>query len=136
MRKYKRDHPRLARSLPVKLEPPAGDAIYAETHNISRGGMQIGCDRIVVHIVFPQFEDAHSAPAQGATQSDDFGVHLTLPASEPTPGVIEGRCQPVFAQQIAEGRYRIGCKFTSLAPEANELLEDYIDECLELGIKC
>ncbi len=125
MQKYKRNYPRINKRVPVLLRPPAGDALYSETQNLSRGGFQIDCDRVLVTTLCPNFDD-ESTDIEG----EQIKVELTLSAAAAKNRIVAVYCKPVFAQRASTNAYRLGCEFTTVDNHSMDELADFIDECL------
>lgn len=121
MSHYKRDHPRTAAELLVRIHIADGEVNHATTANLSRAGFQIAADPQTVGLLFP----ASQQPVPRERVEVHTEVHL--PGRHGESLVVEARCAAVFARRIAAAQYRIGFQFMSIEPEVEELLGAFID---------
>jgi len=121
MSDYKRDHPRAVAELQVRIHLVDGQVIHATTVNLSRAGFQVAADPQTVGLLFP------ASPQPVPRQRIEVQVELQLPGRQREPSVVEAGGTAVFARRIAASQYRVGFQFTSIGPEAEELLGAFID---------
>jgi len=122
VRRYKRDHPRVAANLPVELTMPGGDTIHALTVNVSPAGVQLACDRVTARAFFPGGQQAMPA------RKLEIDARLRFPESSGMPAIIEARCAAVFARRVKENEYRLGLQFLGFEGDGHRTLERFLED--------
>lgn len=111
----RRLYPRYAVQWPVEVFIPdhaAGASFDARLRNLSRGGVQIDCDRALVESLLAQ-HGTHPLCELCIVHPDE-------------PGAVEARCRLVVNRRIAQDSYQLGLKFLQLSPDSTALLERYL----------
>ncbi|MDH3314273.1 MAG: PilZ domain-containing protein [Gammaproteobacteria bacterium] len=127
MSEYKRDHPRIKKSLPVEVIAPGDRTLFATTYDVSKRGVQLLCDGITVREIFGG--PGLSRPTKPPTVL----LKLRLGNSGREPEQIEAECRAVFSRRVSEQEYRVGLQIHSLPESSRMALDSFVDECLELN---
>jgi len=125
MRDYKRDHPRIKKSLEVEVITPGNKTLFATTYDFSKRGVQILCDAITVRDIFGG--PSLSVPAKLPTVI--LKLRLNHPGRETEQ--IEAECRAVFSRRVSEQEYRIGLLIHSLSESSRKTFDSYIEECFD-----
>ena len=118
---YKRDHPRTAAELLVRIHLADGVVVHATTANLSRAGFQIAADPQTVGLLFPA---SHQPVPRERTE---VRTELHVPGRHGEPAVIDARCAAVFARRIAAEQYRVGFQYTVIEPDEEERLGAFVE---------
>jgi c-di-GMP-binding flagellar brake protein YcgR len=127
MSEYKRDHPRIKKSLPVELVAPGEKTLFATTYDVSKRGVQLLCDGITVREIFGG--PGLSRPAR----PPKVFLKLRLGQSGQEPELIEAECRAVFSRRVSEQEYRVGLQIYAMSERSSVALDNFVDECLELS---
>lgn len=127
MSDYKRDHPRVKKSLPVEIIAPGEKTLFASTYDVSKRGVQLLCDGITVREIFggPGLSRPSKPPA--------VLLKFRLNHSGREPELIEAECTAVFSRRVSEQEYRVGLQIHSLSASSRVALDNFVEECLELS---
>lgn len=127
MSDYKRDHPRIKKSLPVEVIAPGDKTLFATTYDVSKRGVQLLCDGVTVREIF-------GGPGlTRPTKPPKVLIKLRLNHSGREPEHIEAECRAVFSRRVSEQEYRVGLQIHSLTEPSRQALDNFVDECLELN---
>ena len=121
MSQYKRDYPRTAAELLVRIQLRDGPMIHATTANLSRAGFQVAADPQTVGLLFPV------TPTPNPRQRVEVEAELHLPGGQGDSRVVNTRSAAVFARRIAAAQYRVGFQFTDIEPEVEAVLGAFVD---------
>ncbi len=125
MSEYKRDHPRIKKSLPVEIIAPGERTLFASTYDVSKRGVQLLCDGITVREIF-------GGPGLARpTKPPTVLLKLRLNHSGQEPEQVEAECRAVFSRRVSEQEYRVGLQIHSLSESSRLALDNFVDECLE-----
>lgn len=124
MSDYKRDHPRIKKSLPAELIAPGDKKLHASTLDVSRTGIQLNCDGVTAEGIFGASRQA------GPSRHPKVKVALRILHPSSGPARIEAECLAVFSRRVSEQEYRVGLQIESISDESRKLLEGFVDECL------
>jgi c-di-GMP-binding flagellar brake protein YcgR len=127
MSEYKRDHPRIKKTLPVEIIAPGDRTLFATTYDVSKRGVQLLCDGITVREIFG------SPGLSRPTKPPSVFLKLRLSQSGQEPEQIEAECRAVFSRRVSEQEYRVGLQIYSLSEPSRVALDNFVDECLELS---
>lgn len=124
MSDYKRDYPRIKKSLPAELIASGDKKLYASTFDISKTGIQIICDGITAEEIFGASRQA------GPSRHPRIKVVLRLLHPKTGPARVEADCRAVFSRRVSEQEFRIGLHIDTMSEEARGVLDAFVDECL------
>ncbi len=127
MSEYKRDYPRIKKSLPVEIIAPGDKTLFASTYDVSKGGVQLLCDGITVREIFGG--PGLSRP----TKPPKVLLKLRLSHSGQEPEQFEAECSAVFSRRVSEQEYRVGLQIYKISESSRLALENFVEECLELN---
>lgn len=127
MSEYKRDHPRIKKSLPVEIVAPGDRTLFATTYDVSKRGVQLLCDGITVREIFGG--PGLSRP----TKPPKVLLKLRLNHSGQEPEHIEAECRAVFSRRVSEQEFRVGLQIYAISEASSVALDNFVDECLELS---
>lgn len=124
MSDYKRDHPRIKKSLPAELITPGDKKLYASTFDVSRTGIQIICDGVTAEQIFGASRQA------GPSRHPRLKVNLRLIHPKTGPVRIEAECRAVFSRRISEQEFRIGLQIDAMSEASRVILDGFVEDCL------
>ena len=124
MSDYKRDYPRIKKSLPAELIASGNKKLHASTFDVSRTGVQIICDGITAEEIFGASRQA------GPSRHPRLKIALRLLHPETGPARVEADCRAVFSRRVSEQEYRIGLHIDQMSEEARLILDGFVDDCL------
>ena len=127
MSEYKRNHPRIKKSIPVEIVAPGERTLFATTYDVSKRGVQLLCDGITVREIFGG--PGLSRP----TKPPRVLLKLRLSHSGQESEQIEAECRAVFSRRVSEQEYRVGLQIYAISEPSIVALDNFIDECLELS---
>lgn len=125
MREYKRDHPRIKKSLEVEVILPGDKTLFVTTYDFSKHGVQILCDAITVRDIFGG--PGLSVP----TNLPNLIMKLRLGHLGRETEQIETECKAIFSRRVSEQEYRIGLLILSLSESSRKSFDNYVEECFE-----
>lgn len=124
MSEYKRDYPRIKKSLPAELVVTGGKKLYASTFDISRTGIQVICDGITAEEIFGSSQEA------GASRQPQVKVSLRLPHPKTGPARITADCRAMFSRRVSEQEFRVGLQIDAISDEHRSTLDGFVEGCL------
>lgn len=127
MSDYKRDHPRIKKSLPAELVMSGEKTLFASTFDVSKTGIQLICDAITTREIFGETAQA------GPTRQPTVKVNLRLRHPESGTVQIEADCRAVFSRRVSEQEFRVGLQIDDMSEEFRSVLNSFVDDCLSPG---
>jgi hypothetical protein len=124
MKTDRREFPRVDVKFPVEIVQPNGEVITATALNISRTGLQLGCDSQTAERIVKE------ARQMGEGQPPETFVRLHLPFSETTPELMESRSQIVWSRKVPESGFRIGLRFVVFTGDGEAAVGRFIEESM------
>lgn len=122
----RREYPRVEVMFPVELLGSDGRIVQGMGLNVSRVGLQLGCDSKTAEELLPKEADGRP------TAPNRLHVRFTLKASDSAFYPVEAHCNVVYVKQMPDGDYRMGLylKYGDFVGEGRENLEAFIIESL------
>jgi len=116
----RRKYPRITINVPVTLELPGNRNVEATVYDVSPGGVQIHCERVVAGIL--------KAETKGSNTDFDAGFMLKIDHKQTE---IKARCRLVWIVKMDNEDYAIGVKFTAVDAHNRQLLKKFIESSME-----
>lgn len=107
-------------ALPVSLINEQGEALEAQTGNLSLGGVQVHCDRHTLSLIAPKGEK--TTPDQAPMVRLKFRLPV-VGGKEPE---IEADCKVVLIRRFSEMEYHLHMQYEFFHANGYNELEDFI----------
>ena len=120
----RRQFPRVHSQIAAEVSTPAGQTVPVTVLNLSRVGLQLGCDANTAASIVPPGH--RSYPEQAIS----IEVGLTLPFTSRRPVRVVMKSRAVYCQASGEGNQLIGVEFVDFDADGYQLLEGFIVECM------
>ena len=118
----KREYPRVNVKLPLEIVRSGGEVLPAVVLNISRAGMQVGCDWATMIRIVPQ---THRV---AAAEDLELPVRVTLSFQAEPQATLHALCRVVSARRVSQDQYHVGLQYVSIEADGDAILERYIAE--------
>lgn len=118
----RRLYPRIETDLPLTIFVADGAQHAGVICNVSRAGLQIGCDRwTATHIVPGTFQAVPGDPLE-------IDIQFQLPVPGEPPCDVRTRCKVVGATRLAQNVYRVSVQYLDLDDRICEKLDKFVNE--------
>lgn len=124
----KRNYPRIAVNLPLRMRRAGGPVVSATAHDITPAGLQIRCDRATALVIHPAGRYVAGEPGQQVL------VRFALPLRAGA-AVVDVECRLVHLSIVPdappERSVALGLEFERFLHEGKENLGRYIEEVMQ-----